>query len=456
MSEQDEAIAVLNQLTGASTLSEDYVDLLKSLYISESDGYIIKLKINNEILDGQLTAEEVQPRLEQLLDNLAKTRIHDGYVNDYSEDLLLFLYNQDEEVTCDNCGSRILALDSFCSNCGEKYVPKISPFDLMTSISSQHITPGDVIRINKDNSIEITSIDEEHEKKEESVNYDGIEQSYENNIIINRLNITYFKTILLDLIYKYGNLRKLDNDLPISYNITNTSQVIKELINDNLMMIGSIDSYYNSIIDNADDLSLIPLDVWMQLKYIITNSGVDFLNSNNHVFYYDYYIKDSLVDDIIEFDDICRGSDQDVDESFIRYITIKRNQYLKNSCFDEYLATFTLESFYYEVNQRTDLQIISLLEKYIATLNINDEDTDEVLPAIDDQSMDFLKEVINSNKISFYKLGNYFDTAFDDIKIDKFIFSRSEALEYLFSFVDGEDISNVANQVKKLRLKKEE
>ncbi len=455
MSQSDEAIAILNDITGSSTLSDEYVDVLNTLHISESDGYIIKLKINNEILSDKLKPDEVQPRLERLLDNLAQTRIHDGHVDTYSNDLILFLYNQDDELTCDNCGSRILAIDSYCSKCGCEYVPNISPFDLMTSISSEHITPGDVIRINKDNTVEISSIDEEHSKKDEVVDYNEIEQSYENNMVINKLNIIYFKTILLDYIYKYGNLSKLDNELPISYNITNTSLVLKQLINDNLMEVNDTNTYYNNIINNSDDLSLIPMDVWIQIKLSVTHKGVDYLNSNNHVFYYDYYVKDSLVDDIIKFDEIYRTSDnKDLDTSFIKYIDTKKKEFLDNEMFDEYIATFTLEAFFYEVTENTKQQIIALLEKYIAILNLSTNDKNNSFDAIDSESMDLIGTVLKNNNIEFDVLKKYFRDAYEEFDSDNFIFSYDEAFNYLLLCINGEDVSRISSQIKEYRQKK--
>ena len=70
-------------------------------------------------------------------------------------DLILYLYNQPSaKVTCDNCGCELLLIDKYSSKCSSEFIPKISFMDLMAAVDLEDILPGDMLKINEDNTVE--------------------------------------------------------------------------------------------------------------------------------------------------------------------------------------------------------------------------------------------------------------------------------------------------------------
>ena len=72
MSDIEKALNIFNNITGKTELSCQYKQMLDSFNISESNGYIVKLKLTDEILSGKLNSNEVETRLNMILNRLSK------------------------------------------------------------------------------------------------------------------------------------------------------------------------------------------------------------------------------------------------------------------------------------------------------------------------------------------------------------------------------------------------
>ena len=205
MSDIEKALNIFNNITGKTELSCQYKQMLDSFNISESNGYIVKLKLTDEILSGKLNSNEVETRLNMILNRLSKFKSRNGHTFTYDVDMLIFLKNQtDNKIMCSNCGYSMLPIDKFCSNCGREHVPRISLFELLSGINSKYIKPGDILKFNEDNTVEITTVNNMYnfhiEKRE-------LELLYEEKIEKQEVNNYYFKILILNQIQKYGNVK---------------------------------------------------------------------------------------------------------------------------------------------------------------------------------------------------------------------------------------------------------
>ena len=64
------------------------------------------------------------------------------------EKLIIYLENQqDNKIICENCGVPLHFIDKYCYNCGQEQTTKITIIELLSSINSTYIKPGDIIRI---------------------------------------------------------------------------------------------------------------------------------------------------------------------------------------------------------------------------------------------------------------------------------------------------------------------
>ena len=91
MSDIEKALNIFNNITGKTELSCQYKQMLDSFNISESNGYIVKLKLTDEILSGKLNSNEVETRLNMILNRLSKFKSRNGHTFTYDVDMLIFL-----------------------------------------------------------------------------------------------------------------------------------------------------------------------------------------------------------------------------------------------------------------------------------------------------------------------------------------------------------------------------
>jgi len=117
MNDIEEALEILNNLTGRESLSQDYLQLLKNANLQETDGFLIKLKLNDEILSAKQTSQSVIPRLHYLIQLLSQRRSNNDNLLGYEEKLIIYLENQqDNKIICENCGQPLHFIDKYCYN----------------------------------------------------------------------------------------------------------------------------------------------------------------------------------------------------------------------------------------------------------------------------------------------------------------------------------------------------
>lgn len=430
LSDSQKAINILEDITGKNVLSEDYIDLLKSHNISEQTGYIIKFKLYNEILAGKVNSKNVVSRLNLLIGKLSKSHSNNIATLNYDMDMLLFLNNQhDYKIKCENCGYMVLPIDQYCCKCGKKLVPTISLFELFSGINSQYIKPGDILKFNVDYTVEKTTNSEFVNS-----NVEELEQLYEEKIEKEELNTHYYKILLLDYISK-NDLEKIDK-LNKEYEITNFNEVLDELLSDNLIQNiannNLISKFRGMVSKNKNDISTM---------YTLTQRGSDCLKENKHVLLYDFYVKNSLIDDITVYDSFLSKNDDSLENNFIKYIIYKRNLFKKNNDIRSFLSSYDLEAYFYETKSYTQKQLLALFKKFISSINIDYSKLNH-LAALDKSNVSYLNNLIKNERINLSLMKKLFYNAFDEIDYD-LIFTKEESFNYLLRAINGEAVNSI-------------
>lgn len=435
-SDIEEALTIFNHITGKTELSEEYKTMLSQHNISESNGYIIKLKITDEILSGKLSSTEVKSRLNVVLGRLSKFKSNKGHTFKYDGDILLFLNNQiDNKIICSNCGNAILPIDNYCSYCGTEQVPQISLFELLSSIHSSYIKPGDILKFNRNNTVEIASVD----------NLSGItieerelENLYEEKIEKQNVNIYFFKVLLLNHLLKEHNIN-MPVDILQSYKITDFNKILEELVDDRLIEINSFTTFFNKVKEishSKKNNNIFPN------SYTLTNKGMQHIKDNEHVLLYDFFIKDSMIDYIVEYNNFYLNNKGNVHDVFIKYIHIMRDEFNKEEQIGDYLSTYNLEAYYYESKLDNEKLLITLFKKFIISINSDFSHVDNVKP-IDKNRVNYVADTLANLSLNLSSMKELFNKAYDEINNEDILFSKEESLNYFLRSFNGEDVNNI-------------
>lgn len=404
-SDVDNALSYLNEITGKINLSEHYKSKLAKHNLTENDGYLIKLKLNDEILHEKLDIEKINERISVLINNSEKQK---PWINEnYNMDLILYLHNQDKSKSqCNNCGASVLAIDEYCSKCGHKIVPKLSVNNLLSTLNSGEFKPGDILKVNTDNRIEkVTFTDTNPQTTSQDLRL-----MYENKLNKNKLNFKFFKILLLHAI---RNNNYTIYNKTTAYNV-NLKEVIQDLIDEN---------FIKSSENNMDsDIMDMPVE--------ITSEGDKLLNMNRNVILYDIFIKDSRVDDILVFNNILENNHElKKDDMIDSYLETMRDNYLKDVKFDEYLATFDVESYYYELEGNINRWIRALLKKFIALVNMGYlSSTSNIIRS---EVINYIQNVLTKESVTIEHLDELFNEANESFNADYIIISPEISYKYL-------------------------
>ncbi|MBE6487466.1 MAG: hypothetical protein E7Z86_01965 [Methanosphaera stadtmanae] len=432
MNDIEEALEILNNLTGRESLSQDYLQLLKNANLQETDGFLIKLKLNDEILSAKQTSQSVIPRLHYLIQLLSQRRSNNDNLLGYEEKLIIYLENQqDNKIICENCGQPLHFIDKYCYNCGQEQKTKITIIELLSSINSAYIKPGDIIRINKDYSIDKTTYDLDdrrikHEKVADEINQLQYEQMNKHNI-----QQFYKKILTLNFIDKQINLNQLTNKYHIDDEEVN--YIINELMDENLII--------NSL--NGKMLQLKSM-IGNHSNYLhqLTPTGKMLLKNNVYIIFYYDVLYETIADNIVEFEYLYRNriATENLEDISVKLITNLRMFYLENNMQQEFNQTFNLEAFLHELFGKSSDKLLILLKRFIINVNLN---YGNIRTPLDEQFIHYLKNIISSANLTLDKLYELLNQAYLDVIDDNIIIEYDELLNILVKCLEGYDINNL-------------
>lgn len=446
MTSINDAISFLNDLTGKTELSNYFRSCLEENGLSETDGYLIKSKLNYEVLLEKIRLNEINKRLNFLVSDVADKKAYNGDIL-FNMDLILYLYNQPSaKVTCDNCGCELLLIDKYCSRCGNEFIPKISFMDLMSAVDSEDILPSDMIKINEDNTVEKITFNSTLQASDNKT----LKEVYESKIEENRLNFKFFKILLLSSI---RNKNVINSQKVYDYNV-NFNEAIEDLINEDLIELSD-----DSNLDNSSGTS-----------FSLTHKGSLMLDEYYEVLLYDLFIKGCGVDDIMEFNNLIESNitdnensgqklisdDVNVDEFLDvtltyddiipKYLENMREIYLNSGNLEKFLICFDVEAYFYERADKKRKWIVALLKRFIANINMGYliKDNSNIINA---SSLKYMQNILTKYSIQIDELEKLFTVAYDSFETKFFKFSPQTTLEYLLRSFD-EDIADIDMELK--------
>lgn len=436
MNDIEETLEILNNLTGRESLSQDYLQLLNNANLQETDGYLIKLKLNDEVLSSRQTPQSVIPRLHYLINQLSHRRSNENKPLGYEEKLIIYLENQqDNKIICENCGVPVHFIDKYCYNCGHEQKTKITIIELLSSINSTYIKPGDIIRINKDYSIDKTTYNLndkkiKHEQVEDEINQLQYEQ-------MNKYNIQQFyrKILILNSINNQTNPNQLTNNIHI-FDDEEVIYLINELIDENLIT----KSLKNNMLKLKSRINNHSNE-YIQL-YQLTPTGQMLLKNNIYIIFYYDVLYETVADDIVEFEYLYRNrrSSENIEEISVKLINNLRIRYLDNNMHREFNQTFNLEAFIQELFGKSSDKLLILLKRFIINVNLN---YGNITTPLDEQFIYYLKNIISSQNLTRNYLSELLHQAYVDVVDDNIKISEDEIFNILVKCLEGYDINNL-------------
>lgn len=450
MTSINDAISFLNDLTGKTDLSNYFRSCLEENGLTETDGYLIKSKLNYEVLSEKIRLSDINKRLNFLVSDVADKKAYNGDIS-FNMDLILYLYNQPSaKVTCDNCGCELLLIDKYCSKCGSEFIPKISFMDLMAAVDLEDILPGDMLKINEDNTVEKIAFNSIVKSTDDKT----LKEVYESKIEENRLNFKFFKILLLSSI---RNKNVIDSQKVYDYNV-NLNEAIADLIDEGFIKL-------------SEDANLEDDNNGSDTSFSLTDMGSVMLDEYYEVLLYDLFIKDCGVDDIKEFNNLIESNitdnenysqklisdDVNVDEFLDvtltyddiipKYLKNMKDIYLNSGNLEKYLICFDVEAYFYERADKKRKWIIALLKRFIANINMGYLIKENSNGIINASSLKYMQNILTKYSIQIDELEKLFNVAYNSFDTQFFKFSLQTTLEYLLRSFD-EDVEEIDMELK--------
>ncbi|MBO7719660.1 MAG: hypothetical protein J6S29_05885 [Methanosphaera sp.] len=436
----DKTLAIFNDYIGQKEFSNKFNEMLSDNHLNESDGYLIKFKVYNEVINEYVNENNVIFRINSLINHLSNRRSYNGHEFNYDYEILRYLANADDEkVFCEGCGKELLYIDKYCYGCGKKQNPQITLLELLSSINSEYIKPGDIIKVNEDFSIDKTSYEQDRQPTESMVN-DSIESVYNHGLKKKEIEHRYLKIIILDHIHRNDSLRFFSDEYPY-HNPEEVILTVQELENENLISksVKYLVKDYLSLFKEDNDGKF---DEILNSSYTLSQYAVFLLNNHPYVLFYYQVIKDSVVDDIVEFDRLCqtRQPNQSFESLTLNLIHILRKKFISGGFYTEYHSSYDMEAYVYELFGDHDNRLISLFEKFIIKSGFNIE---RGINPLEEDYLSYLRNNIYSLNLEVASIKYLFNQAFIGLNEDEILFKENDLINILIRYLNGESIEKL-------------
>lgn len=436
----DKTLATFNEYIGEKEFSSNFNEKLSENHLNESDGYLIKFKVYNEVINKKVNENNVIFRINSLINHLSNRRSYNNHEFDYDYEILRYLANTaDKKIICEFCGKKLLYIDKYCYSCGKKQDPHITLVELLSSINSEYIKPGDIIKINEDYSIDKTSYCPDRHPNESTVN-DSVKSVYSHGSCVKEIEHGYLKILLLDYIHRKGNIKLFNDEYPY-YNIEEIILTVQELENEKLIS-KSVKHLVKDYISLFRDNKHNPFDEILTNNYSLSQYAVYLLNSNPHVIFYYQIIKNSVVDDIVEFDRLCqtRPANQSFEDLTLNLIHILRNKFISGGFYTEYHSSYDMEAYIYELFGDNNNRLISLFKKFIVKSSFNIQ---RGVNPLENDYMSYLRNTVYSLNLDWDSVKFLFNQAFVGLNDDDIMFMENDLINILIRYLNGESIEKL-------------
>lgn len=436
----DKTLAIFNDYIGQKDFSNKFKEILSDNHINESDAYLIKFKVYNEIINQKVNENNVIFRINNLINHLSNRRYHNNHLFNYDYEIIRYLANSDDTMTiCEYCGKKLLYIDKYCHHCGNKQNPQITLLELLSSINSEYIKPGDIIKINEDYSVDKTSYSYTRQS-DKSVTDDNIESVYTHGILKKEIEHRYLKILLLDYIHRNDNLRYFSRKYPY-YNIEEIILTVQELENEKLISksLKYLVKNYPSLLKNDNNSKF---DEFLNNEYDLSQYAVYLLNNQPYVLFYYQIIKDSVVDDIVEFDRLCqtRQINQSFESLTLNLINILRDKFLSRGFYTEYHSSYDMEAYIYELFGNNNNRLISLFKKLIVKSSFNIQ---KGVNPLENDILSYVGKNVYSLNLDADSIKYLFHQAFINLKKDEINFKESDLINIFIRYLNGEPVEKL-------------
>ena len=339
---------------------------------------------------------------------------------------LKFFLNQEHNImSCPKCGAIILRKDKFCYKCG-----------------------CEVLKV-RDGPTE--NVKKEKPTQDENIAF------------------KYAYVLYLDLINKYPGMKVANNKYLKDYGVK-VSQLKKQATEDgyleegnplvaakkctvkdlkailkehNLLLVGKKAELIQRL---AENLTEEELKKEFPSKLISVNEkGVQFIEENRYVFYYDQntFLKERIsVDEyesiFVEVDDL---SDLNILKQVEDYLLRREDFLAENGYFNEYVIGFYILNGLYNDLRDANKLLDNLFKIFIAGINAPGHGF------IDEITSANIINLLNALRLDANELKRAFDKAYDGLKLPSLAISKEESFTYLLKVLDGKDIGVLTEEI---------
>ena len=426
----------LKELTGGFLLNKKFKSTLRKAGIDLKVGYDIQETLKNEIRLGKLSANDIEERLNFLVEQFSSINSEDVEnpvtVTSPKERTLKFLINQDHNVKrCRKCNAKLLKTDTYCYECGYKF-NRVE------------------IKIEENMVSELNNLEKQYNEK--------ILHKGDNNLL-------FAYVVYLDYLNK--NKAPIPQNSIDSYNVNLNSLERKAISDKYITHVNDLDNL--TVSELKDILKTHNLKVSGRKNELIeritlnkvaysdkklSKSAIEFINSNKHILFYNSHPELKPIINVDKYADIFENQNKTnsrrIYETVIEFLNTQEYQTLRNYEIARYKAILLILSDLYEMNNDIRMTIESYFKIFIVELNNFDENLKKAVPqecVLDSDITDNLCDLLDSNSIDSTTLKKLFNESYRKLEILDPVISAEESLIYFLKIFNGEKIADIEKSI---------
>lgn len=412
-----------------------------------------------------------------------------------------YLVNQEHYLEkCPACNADVLKGNKFCYKCGFE-LSKGFKKEIKTEDTSSNETksPALKIEVNKKDELKSAVSDLEKDKKEEvksvADELSQLEQQYNETkaanelseleklynkkvsskyspkfkfayvLYLNEINKNPNKSINADY-YQYNYETKLakikkqakedefvGEGSPLLAAKGSTVKDLKKLLKKHdLMVSGTKAELIERLGENLSEEEL--KQAFPKKVFSVTEKGLEFIEENKYVFYYDKTTPIRTNMEVEEYDSIFEGvddfSDENIHKLLIDFLEKREDDFVNKKNWGGYRYNFMALARVYK-DSGDNLKVLDNdFKLFIAGINNFNDYTNQSEPAygyIGKTYSNELIELLHSLSLSIDELKARFNESYDDLKYPDLKISKEESLVYLLKIFNGEDILELTEEI---------
>lgn len=426
----------LKELTGGFLLNKKFKSALKKAGIDLKVGFDIQETLKNEIRQGKLSANDIEKRLNYLIDqfsSLSSKEVENPVtVTSPKERTLKFLINQDHNVKrCKKCNAKLLKTDTYCYECGFK-------FDM----------EDEKVKINIDSEL------------------NELEKSYNERILHkNDNNLLFAYVVYLDYLNK--NKTSIPQNSIDSYNV-NINKLERKAISDRY--VTPITDLENLTVNELKEIlktnnlkvsgrkdELIERITLNKVAYSdkkLSKNAIEFIESNKHILFYNSHPELKPIINVDKYADIFENQNKTnsgrIRETVIEFLNTQEYHTLTNYEISRYKAILLILSDLYEMNNDITRAIETCFKIFLVELNNFRENSKKAVPqecSLNGDITDNLIDLLENNSIDSIELKRMFNASYNQLEILDPVISAEESLVYFLKIFHGEDTEDIERSI---------